>query len=166
MAAPAVVVVSVSANTSVNVPLSRENCTFTGGAGGALVLAPGVGTPMNCARLGSPPRMPYDTSPSCGGYGLNSCTTSGPGPNSPRYPPPLFNRKFVCNGAAGFTRFFPDAHTIRYAPGARLTLGKDHFVGSFASSVRKKPSRFTAPAVGFNSSIQSENCPSSSASVD
>ena len=82
--APAVALVSVSVNASVNIPPLRENRTGAGGGGESMFSPPGVGWPMKRTKARSPPSKPYEVSSSCAGYGSNSCTTTGPGPMSAR----------------------------------------------------------------------------------
>ena len=62
----------------------------------------------------------------CDGYSANAEMRFVSASNSPRKPPPRSSLKFVCNGAAGFVRFFAEAQTSLNCPGASVTAGKRH----------------------------------------
>src|SRR5437870_2713886 len=74
---------------------------------------PGVGVTKKTACV-MPGRKPYETSGNCGGnFGSNAAATVPSGHASERYLPPLESLKFVCSGAPGTRRSFPEAHTSR-----------------------------------------------------
>ena len=74
--------------------------------------------------------------------------------------------KFVWSGKLRFVRFLPEAKTTNASPSLKGTPGGNcHFRRSRSSSVRYHPPRSDAPGPEFVISIQSENSPSSSASV-